>query len=120
MLQLTSFHFRSFICLNLQRLALLITAGVVILSSGCKGDIGAECITSAQCQTGQVCDLISEGGYCTITPCEPGGCPESSICVIFENEDRYCMATCSQNEDCRDGYICDRESATESFCRQAP
>ena len=96
------------------------TAGLCALLSGCKGDIGAECITSAQCQTGQTCDLISEGGYCTIAQCEPDSCPESSICVVFENEDSYCMATCSQSDDCRDGYVCDQDSAEEPFCRQAP
>ena len=90
-----------------------------LLHLSCKGDIGDECITSAQCQAGQICDLISAGGYCTVTPCEPDTCPQDSVCVTFENDDRYCMATCGSNSDCRDGYRCDLELASEPFCRQS-
>ena len=85
----------------------------------CKGDIGDECITSAQCQAGQICDLISAGGYCTISPCEPDLCPQDSVCVTFENDDQFCMATCQSDNDCREGYRCDQELASEPFCRQS-
>ena len=84
----------------------------------CKGDIGDECIADVQCSPGQMCDLVSTGGYCTIMACEEGECPGSSVCVTFENEDRYCMATCGGNGDCREGYRCDQELGPEPFCRQ--
>ena len=106
--------------LDAQRCVMMICIlllGLVNLS--CKGDIGDECITSAQCQAGQICDLISAGGYCTVTPCEPDTCPQDSVCVTFENDDSFCMATCGGSDDCRDGYRCDTELGPEPFCRQS-
>ena len=84
----------------------------------CKGDIGDECVADAQCKAGQTCDLISDGGYCTMLDCREGECPENSVCVTFENNDRFCMASCQQTDDCRDGYMCDRELGPAPFCRQ--
>lgn len=86
----------------------------------CKGNIGDECIADAQCSAGQSCDLISSGGYCTVVDCREGECPESSICITFENNDSYCMANCSSQDDCRDGYYCDSSFEQGSFCRQRP
>lgn len=104
---------------TLTRLTLLcITLGAGSLL-GCKGDIGDECIADAQCQAGQVCDTISEGGYCTLADCRDDECPQGSICVTFENDDRYCMATCSSSGDCREEYYCEAELGPESFCRQS-
>ena len=100
----------------------ILTSLILVISCGsfssCKGDIGDECVTDAQCQSGQTCDLISEGGYCTLPDCREGECPNGSVCITFENDDRYCMANCSQNSDCRDEYFCDRELGPEPFCRQ--
>ena len=91
---------------------------ISLLLPGCKGDIGDECVADAQCRAGQTCDLISDGGYCTRPDCREDECPESSVCVTFENDDKNCMAVCGSNDDCREGYQCDQELAIEPFCRQ--
>ena len=96
---------------------------LTILSSlllSCKGEIGDECVTDAQCRAGQSCDLISEGGYCTISDCREGECPDGSVCVNFENNDQYCMATCTSDEDCRENYYCEQSLGETPFCRQNP
>ena len=101
-----------------QLLCLSILLSALLLS--CKGEIGDECVTDAQCSPGQSCDLISEGGYCTIAECREGECPEGSVCVSFENNDQYCMASCTSNDDCRENYYCEDSVGESSFCRQNP
>ena len=103
---------------NLRMFIYFLNILIACLLFACKGDIGSECVADAQCQSGQTCDLISEGGYCTLPDCREGECPGDSVCVIFENDDRYCMAKCQQSDDCRDGYICDKELGPDPFCRQ--
>ena len=98
--------------------------GIIIFLSifscftGCKREIGDECIDDSQCDIGRICDLKSEGGYCTITPCSPESCPNDSTCVQFINDQSYCMAVCDRDDDCREGYRCDQETANTPFCRQ--
>lgn len=67
-----------------------------------------------------MCDTSQPGGYCTVFNCEPGTCPDDSVCVSFHNSasgsfcseiaDRFqrpfCMAPCSGDGDCRGGYSC--------------
>ena len=98
-----------------------VTLAIITLTTAlsCKGDIGDECVADAQCRAGQTCDLISDGGYCTVKDCRDDECPEGSTCVTFENDDRYCMASCQASDDCRDGYTCDTELGPEPFCRQS-
>ena len=66
------------------------------------------------------CDIDSSGGYCTVSPCEPGTCPASSVCAIFPNRQSFCMARCVEDDDCRTNYYCDEseEHALAPFCRQ--
>lgn len=97
-----------------------LTVGFLMACLGCESKVGDPCVTSTQCAPGQLCDINSEEGYCTLRDCEEGSCPSGSICVTFENLDRYCMATCQSGDDCRDGYSCDEEVAAEPICRQAP
>ncbi len=87
---------------------------------GCAAEIGDDCSSDLACGQGRACDLASRGGYCTISPCEPGSCPEEAVCVIFENSESYCMRTCGGGDDCRSGYRCDRETASKPFCRANP
>lgn len=84
---------------------------------GCGTEIGDECDSDAACGTGRFCDLNSEQGYCTIGGCTANSCPENSICVVFDNEESFCMAACSSGDDCRDGYVCDTDNAAHGFCR---
>jgi len=105
--------------------------GLVIatLGLGCTPKIGDECTVSTNCSsTGdRLCDVTQPGGYCTKFNCEPGNCPEDSVCVNFgttlSNREgsvaactpsqanspykrSFCMATCSSDGDCRGGYAC--------------
>ncbi len=91
---------------------------------GCAPKIGKSCTLSTDCsQLGdRLCDTNQPDGYCTIFNCEPDNCPDS-ICVGFDpsldpacrNVDdgrwprfqrSFCMAPCSSDSDCRDGYEC--------------
>jgi hypothetical protein len=92
---------------------------------GCEPDIGDECSTSIDCSTlgERLCDTTQPGGYCTIFNCEPDTCPDEATCVAFYlAEDpacgplddglasrfarSFCLYTCEDGDDCRDGYEC--------------
>ena len=98
---------------------LFILFTLCLTQAGCKRLVGDECTADAQCGDGRVCDLLSEGGYCTLSPCERGACPEESICVLFENRQSFCMVTCQSTDDCREGYLCDEATGVAPFCRQS-
>ncbi len=100
-------------------LALLLAALFAALCApSCSPSVGDACVSDAQCGTGRRCDPASYEGYCTVTPCVPGSCPSESVCVQFEDESTYCMATCERDDDCRDGYVCDSQAAASPFCRE--
>ncbi|MEP7052596.1 MAG: hypothetical protein ABJB12_19670 [Pseudomonadota bacterium] len=102
--------------------------GVLLLAAlavGCTPKIGDDCTTSTDCSaTGdRLCDVTEPGGYCTVFNCEPGSCPEDSACINFGTQlspvnqcslsqgnspyqRSFCMATCSNDGDCRGGYAC--------------
>lgn len=86
--------------------------------AACTAEVGDECSSDAECGQGRICDRASRGGYCTVTPCTPGSCPENSVCVEFENEETYCMGICENEGDCRGGYECTDEGAPVFYCRQ--
>lgn len=86
--------------------------------SGCAPQIGDECSSDLECGRARICDLASRAGYCTISPCEPGTCPEESTCVEFDNAETYCMATCESGDDCRTGYTCHDDAEHPRYCRQ--
>jgi hypothetical protein len=92
---------------------------------GCQPQIGDECETSVDCSQGgeRLCDITQPGGYCTVFNCEPGDCPDESVCIAFAAQSSsraecatsdglsrfarsFCMATCGSNADCRSGYDC--------------
>jgi hypothetical protein len=88
----------------------LASAGVA-----CTPQLGDSCSNSLNCssQSSRECDRTQPGGYCTISPCERGTCPEEATCVKFRpSQERlsttYCMRKCSNDNDCRDdeGYRC--------------
>ncbi|MET0386757.1 MAG: hypothetical protein ABW321_12400 [Polyangiales bacterium] len=91
--------------------------------SACTRGIGDACETSLNCSasaTARQCDRSQYGGYCTLTGCQPGGCPSEAVCVTFWQNtaqgeaDRnrlstnFCMRKCDDRSDCRDddGYDC--------------
>jgi hypothetical protein len=83
---------------------------LLLTGIACAPKIGRDCSNSLDCsaQGSRLCDRTQPGGYCTITGCEEGTCPDEAVCVKFRpGQERlavtYCMATCSVNGDCRDG-----------------
>jgi hypothetical protein len=112
-------------------LALALAAGALAL--GCTPQIGDKCTVSTNCSsTGdRLCDVTQPDGYCTKFNCEPGQCPDNSVCVNFGTtlspvslacspsqanspyKRSFCMADCSDDSDCRDGYKC--QAPTEFY-----
>jgi hypothetical protein len=85
------------------------------LAVACTPELGDSCSNSLNCssQSSRECDRTQPGGYCTISPCERGTCPEEATCVKFRpSQERlsvtYCMRKCGKDNDCRDddGYRC--------------
>jgi hypothetical protein len=105
-------------------LALLVVFAAVFAMAGCTPHIGDKCVLSTDCsvQGTLVCDTSQPGGYCTQLNCARGSCPSNSLCVMFQASvpgcayDDYqspsrtgrsfCMENCSQESDCRSGYVC--------------
>jgi hypothetical protein len=94
----------------------LLTALLLWPLSACTPQIGDACLTSQECNAGQLCDTSSPGGYCTLTPCEDSGCPEEATCVEFEGAQTWCVLRCEADDDCRDGYTCRDDLGPTSFC----
>ncbi|HYO96776.1 MAG TPA: hypothetical protein VER33_19825 [Polyangiaceae bacterium] len=91
----------------------------------CQPQIGDECSTSVDCSASgeRLCDITQPGGYCTVPHCEPGTCPDDSVCIAFgaqvspaagcadatglsRFQRSFCMASCDSSKDCRPGYEC--------------
>ncbi len=83
------------------------------LIASCAPEIGDACENSVDCdiQNKRICDLTQPGGYCTVRGCERGTCPDDSVCVMFRPAPErlaasWCMASCDDDDDCRDHYNC--------------
>jgi hypothetical protein len=86
----------------------------------CAPRVGDKCSISTDCSPNgdRLCDTTQPGGYCTVFNCEPDGCPEESVCVVFSErtcpgnpqsvrfQRTFCMELCKANNDCRSGYTC--------------
>jgi hypothetical protein len=58
------------------------------------------------------------GGYCSGDCTSNPSCPQGS-CLKMADSNRYCVATCKAEGDCRSGYVCDRNvSACLPDCRK--
>lgn len=106
--------------------SLLLAFALAFGPSACTPGIGDECETNFECDTqdGAVCDVSVPGGYCTVNDCVPNGCPDSSVCVEFNEIDSYCMSVCLVDDDCRPEHVC-REVGTYGqegygYCYVAP
>lgn len=97
------------------RLASLFLVALFAVLCGCSPSIGDECEAGSDCPSGvgAICDNTVEGGYCTVADCQPGSCPEESVCVTFDRDTRFCMAVCEADGDCRDGYTCRNDNNFE-------
>ena len=91
------------------------------------GNVGAK--VGDSCEKGDECP--NEGfpaciqtwpdGYCTELQCVLGSCPAGSVCVRgirFPDApyDAFCLATCTSDADCREGYRCGDVSLPEKAC----
>lgn len=111
-----------------------ISLGLILASAGlatgalsaCKPEIGDKCMLSTDCSTrgDRLCDTSQPEGYCTLFNCRGNGCPDKGACALFGGaipgcgySDRtgpggartarsFCVAGCTSNADCRDGYVC--------------
>ncbi|MCB9788238.1 MAG: hypothetical protein H6744_16265 [Deltaproteobacteria bacterium] len=63
------------------------------------GVVGAACNKSSDC-AGGVC-LDWPGGYCTALDCTVSSCPSGSKCMPLAGGNAGCMATCTEDADCR-------------------
>lgn len=70
----------------------------------------------------RACDTTMPGGYCTKFNCEPDSCPSEAGCIAFRQSissnpacvdpsntrslRTFCMVHCTQDSDCRSGYVC--------------
>jgi hypothetical protein len=90
---------------------------------GCQPSIGDKCQLSTDCSTrgDRLCDTSQPDGYCTLFNCYGESCPDDATCVQFAGtvpgctyDDRrpsrvgrsMCLSTCTEDSDCRPGYIC--------------
>ncbi len=109
-----------------RRLRWAVGGALVALAAACTPQIGDKCSASTDCSTrgDRLCDTSQPGGYCTVLNCRGGSCADESVCVLFGSavpgcgyDDRtgtfgsrvarsFCMAQCTANTDCRDGYVC--------------
>ncbi len=121
------FQFSSFASLVSPR---ALVVAFALASAACTPKIGDKCVLSTDCsqQGDRQCDTSLPNGYCTVYNCGPNGCPDFAACYLFHPEvqgcdynDRqpsrtsksFCMAGCTTNSDCREGYEC-------KDARQAP
>ena len=93
--------------------------------AGCKPEIGDDCTLSTDCSSSgdRLCDTTMPRGYCTMTGCKAGSCPDEAICVAYQTgisavpacydpqdqarlQQTYCMRKCKKESDCRGAYDC--------------
>lgn len=88
------------------------------LSQACAPSIGDTCETNVECDTGagETCDVSVPGGYCTVADCTPNACPDSSVCIRFDEVNAYCLKVCEADSDCRDGYACRKDQGDQGYC----
>ena len=106
--------------LNARLLAWSLWTGLVLLGFGCAPTIGDACERHTDCGAGVMCDQATPGGYCTISPCRTGDCPEEAACVDFQSEQTFCMRRCDQGQGCREGLTCRKDIGEVAFCGIAP
>jgi hypothetical protein len=95
-----------------KRLAIILAVLLAVFACAEKGDepIGAACEEKEDCDS-SLCFQQERwgestgwtGGYCS-DECS-GSCERGAECVEI-GEDSYCMASCEQDSDCRNGYVC--------------
>lgn len=73
------------------------------------GAIGAGCTLDSECNEG-LCLTNFRGGYCSADCGSDNDCPNNSHC-----EDFGCLQDCSDNDQCRTGYLCSESFAGDGL-----
>jgi len=106
---------------------------LLVAISGCTPKIGDKCTLSLDCSTlgDRLCDTTLPGGYCTQFGCQPDGCPTEAACIVFRASldpacgttadgkggrfaQSFCMRTCEETDDCREGYACEAPATRDA------
>ncbi len=105
---------------------LILALALIACGDGDAAVIGDPCGTGNGCGVNPrgACILAWPEGYCTEIDCSLGSCPSGSRCVTrvsFPNVpfDAFCLKSCENLDDCRDGYRCVDISSTEKICAPA-
>ncbi len=106
--------------LHQRALRWLVLAGLAAGAAGCGPAVGDACETDAACGAGLFCDFSTPGGYCTMSPCRVGECPEEAECIDFGGEAKFCMRKCDDGQGCRDGLSCRTDVGPVAFCGVDP
>ena len=108
----------------------LLRASLAILpllaTAACGDKIGDSCSLSSDCSTqgDRICDISSNGGYCTILGCDWDTCPDESVCVRFFSvadtnktcDPRATTTGCSADELCTLSGTCVPRTAEVRYC----
>ena len=95
-------------------------------SSAVAVPVGGACSSNDVCLTGFcIPDTDASGqptqwagGYCSGN-CASQSCPGGSSCLAMADNNRYCVATCAADSDCRADYVCAKAvSACLPDCRK--
>lgn len=84
---------------------------------------GAPCTRREQC-LGGFCLTENDGfpgGHCTTTACtDAAHCSGEATHCLEDAQPRYCVATCSTGDDCREGYVCQTTNGEDRICVPNP
>ena len=95
---------------------LILAAFIAVPASACSAVVGDACETQTDCGASMFCERSMPDGYCTLTNCIERTCPDEGVCISFDPDTSYCMAPCTSNGDCRDGYECVEGFGPHGFC----
>jgi hypothetical protein len=80
---------------------------------GCGPTIGDPCTVTTDCGPGTCLNRdFTPGGYCSLAcPAGSNPCPSGTTCVdnAISRGQPACMRTCTNDRDCRTGYVCKTE-----------
>lgn len=83
------------------------------------GAIGGACAEDATCKSGTCLqDPSFPGGYC-LSDCKSGAeaCQAGSTCINYLGY-QWCFDSCTEDKQCRDGYVCDYNTCRPPCTRQ--
>ncbi len=92
----------------------LVVATLALVGTvACTPTVGDPCELTRQCGTTLTCDTTYPEGYCLKVGCRAGECPAEATCVDFGDENRYCMRSCSPDNECASNVVCRAAPACE-------